>query len=324
MIKQRYSKFKYLAAAAWIALSSMLAIGCASTNKSEGGHNHDSSLLLLEKELSDIISRSDGTIGVAVITDQGDTIAINDSIHYPLMSVFKLHQALALAHQLDMDGISTDTIIHIERNELNPDTWSPMLKDHTEESFDMPLTKLMEYMLQQSDNNVSNLLFRRFLSVEATDTFIRKNLPVKEFCLSHTEAEMQTDHSLCQSNWSSPLACAILMDRIFTDSIVSETKQTEIKEFIFNTSTGTDRLKAAFTGESGIKLFHKTGSGYRDEGGRLMAHNDIGYVELPSGKRYSIAVLVTGFNGTEQEASNVIAEISKKVRDHIDIEKEHK
>ena len=44
--------------------------------------------------------------------------------------------------------------------------------------------------------------------------------------------------------------------------------------------------------------------------GILLAHNDVGYVTLPDGRAYALAVLVKDFDGSEAEASAVIAKVS--------------
>lgn len=58
---------------------------------------------------------------------------------------------------------------------------------------------------------------------------------------------------------------------------------------------------------------HKTGTGFELPDGRLMAVNDAGYVHLPDGRRYSIAVFIDN-SGYDLEASEaLIAEISRIV-----------
>ena len=49
------------------------------------------------QSLADELRREIGSdnIGVAVITSWGDTVVVNGERHYPLMSVFKFHQAVA-------------------------------------------------------------------------------------------------------------------------------------------------------------------------------------------------------------------------------------
>ena len=127
----------------------------------------------LAERLERIVAEYPGEIGVAVIFDSADTVAVNDVAKYPMVSVFKLHQAVALCADFDRRGVSPDTVLTIRRYELDPDTWSPMLREHTEKEFALPVRELMRYTLTQSDNNASNLMFRRLLGVGATDRFVR-------------------------------------------------------------------------------------------------------------------------------------------------------
>lgn len=48
----------------------------------------------LETQLKQAIKDKKAEIGIAVIIDGKDTVTVNNDIHYPLMSVFKFHQAL--------------------------------------------------------------------------------------------------------------------------------------------------------------------------------------------------------------------------------------
>lgn len=45
------------------------------------------------------------------------------------MSVFKFHQALAVADYLDRNGLTPDTEIFIPEEELVPDTYSPLRRN---------------------------------------------------------------------------------------------------------------------------------------------------------------------------------------------------
>lgn len=67
----------------------------------------------------------------------------------------------------------------------------------------------------------------------------------------------------------------------------------------------------------GVSFAHRTGSGYINSRGEVIAVNDGGYVLLPSGMGYSIAVLVKDFGGEPEEAEKVIAQISKAVYEFI-------
>lgn len=266
----------------------------------------------LEKELTVIADSAKGEVGIALIHD-GDTLTVNNDAIYPMMSVFKLHQAIALCRMFEENGTSLDTVMTLRRSELDPDTWSPMLKDHIGEEISLPMRRLLEYTLIESDNNASNEMFVRLMSPAACDSVIAGIIPRSSFEIRFNEAEMQADHSRAYSNRTSPLGAAILIDRLFTDTLVGKSYQDFIKSALLRCQTGPDKISAALSATEGITIGHKTGSGYRDEKGRLAASNDVAFITLPDGRHYALAVFVKDFEGTDAEAAATIARISAAV-----------
>lgn len=266
----------------------------------------------LKKELTAIADSAKGDVGIALIYD-GDTLTVNNDAIYPMMSVFKLHQAVALCRMFEENGTSLDSVMTLRRSELDPDTWSPMLKDHSDEEISLPMRRLLEYTLIESDNNASNEMFVRLMSPAACDSVIAGIIPRGSFEIRFNEAEMQDDHSRAYSNRTSPLGAAILIDRVFTDTLVGKDYQDFIKSALMRCQTGPDKISAALSETEGITIGHKTGSGYRDENGRLTASNDVAFVTLPDGRHYALAVFVKDFDGTDAEAAATIARISAAV-----------
>lgn len=266
----------------------------------------------LEKELTAIADSAKGDVGIALIYD-GDTLTVNNDAIYPMMSVFKLHQAVALCRMFEENGTSLDSVMTLRRSELDPDTWSPMLKDHTGEEISLPMRRLLEYTLIESDNNASNEMFVRLMSPAACDSVIAGIIPRGSFEIRFNEAEMQDDHSRAYSNRTSPLGAAILIDRLFTDTLVGKSYQDFIKSALLRCQTGPDKISAALSETEGITIGHKTGSGYRDENGRLTASNDVAFISLPDRRHYALAVFVKDFDDTDAEAAAIIARISAAV-----------
>lgn len=309
---------KFLKTSVWgkmmgiVCLMSMMAgWGCSSATASADRYSERNDSL--RSIIRGIADAAPGKVGVAVITPEGDTVTVNNGTRYQLMSVFKLHEALAVGHALDLKGTSVDTIISFPRSEMDPTTWSPMLKEHPEAQISLTVAELLRYILQVSDNNASNLLFDRIVSVTDCDSFIRKATGIEDFSIKYTERQMHRDNTLADGNNSTPLACAILMDKLFTDSIISPEKQKAIQGIVLDCQTGLDRIYVPLKDKTGVTLAHKTGSGFRNEQGQLMAHNDIGRITLPDGRTYSLAVMIKDFNGTEAAASAVMAQISAAV-----------
>ena len=50
----------------------------------------------LEGKIAGFLKGKKATVGVAVLTDKDETILHNNEVHYPLLSVFKFHVALAV------------------------------------------------------------------------------------------------------------------------------------------------------------------------------------------------------------------------------------
>ena len=65
------------------------------------------------------------------------------------------------------------------------------------------------------------------------------------------------------------------------------------------------------------KIMSGTGSGYVNDRGQVIAVNDVGYVSLPDGRGYAIAVLVRDYGGPQSDADSVIAAISAEVYDYV-------
>ena len=169
---------------------------------------------VISDSISKIASEYPGEIGVAVIINNQDTVTVNNKSIYPMMSVFKVHQALALCNDFDKKGISLDTLVKINREKLDPKTWSPMM-----------------------NNNASNIMFKNILNTAQTDSFIAKLIPRSSFQIAYTEEEMSADHDKAYSNYTSPLGAAILMNRLFTESLISNEKQNFIKNTLTECKT---------------------------------------------------------------------------------------
>ena len=168
----------------------------------------------LADSLQAIADSCPGEMGIALITDRGDTLTINNQAKYPMMSVFKLHQAIALCHTLRERGHTPDSIVTLNRSELNPDTWSPMLADHKEAEIRLPISTLLSYTLRQSDNNASNYMFAHLQSVAVADSLIATLIPRESFSMVFSEEDMWSNHSLCYRNFTSPLGAALLVERL--------------------------------------------------------------------------------------------------------------
>lgn len=279
-----------------------LISGCATNTK----YAH------LQKSLAEFTEDKDANIGIAIIIDGKDTIAVNGNKEFPMLSVYKFPIALALADDYCSTNRTFDYTIPILPEDLHPDTYSPMTEkilasnQLTSDTLKLSTRELLRYMLQQSDNNASDIVLK---SIGGANKVNFKDINVR-----NTEDEMHKDNSLCYANSATPLGMALLMDQF--DIGRKDSLSNEIKQLMETCATGTNRLAKPLTSINAV-LGHKTGTGFMLPDGRLMAINDAGYVHLPNGHRYSIAVFIenSGYDMIQSEA--LIAEISQIVFSNI-------
>ena len=269
----------------------------------------------LETQLKQAVKDKKAEIGIAVIIDGKDTVTVNNDTHYPLMSVFKFHQALALADYMGKKKQSLEILLPIKKSDLKPDTYSPLRDKYPQGGIEMSIADLLRYTLQQSDNNACDILFNYQGGPDAVNKYIH-SLGIRECAIVGTETAMHEDLNLCYENWTTPLAAAELVEIFRKKPLFPKV----YKDFIFQTmvecQTGQDRLVAPLLDKKVI-VGHKTGTGDLNAKGQQIGWNDIGFVLLPGGRTYSIAVFVKDSEENNQANSKIIADISRIVYEYV-------
>ena len=269
----------------------------------------------LRNEIIHSIDKYDAKVGVAVMINDTDTLTVNNSDKYPMMSVFKFHQALAVCHLLQMKGIPLDSVINISRKELRENTYSPLRDRFPEGNIRISLSELMEYTLQLSDNNACDILFNRILSTKETDRYIR-SLGIDNFSIEMDENDMHENLDNCYSNWTTPMAAVRLINLFLEGGAVSGEYYDFIKRTMTECTTGIGRLPYPLKNTAAV-IGHKTGTGDKNSDGRYIGINDIGFIDLPNGDRYLIAVFVKDSAENYETTEKIIAEISSIVYKNI-------
>ena len=257
----------------------------------------------------------DATVGVAVIINGKDTITVNNDIRYPMMSVFKFHQALAVCDYLQKNHISCDSVIHVSKYELKQNTYSPLRDENPDGNIDIALSKLLSYTLVFSDNNACDILFDRILNVKNTDSYIR-SLGINDFAIEMTEDYMHINLDNCYKNWSTPLSAAVLLEKFISGYTITGEYRSFIENTMMECSTGRSRLLKPLENKN-LRIGHKTGTGDKNRKGEFIGINDIGFVYLPDGGRYVISVFVKDSSESYDTTENIIAEISSIVYNSI-------
>ena len=270
---------------------------------------------VLQQQLAEATNDVDGTVGIALISDAGDTVTVNDEHHYPLMSVMKLHQAIYIAHYLHENGLDIDHTINVRENDLKPDTYSP-LRDSFPQGAAISVGQLLKYTLQLSDNNACDILFDISGGPKATDSYIRSCGGLHDFAITVTEDDMHRDTSLCHANYTTPLEAARLISKLCNGQFGDTPGLQFVKSTLAGCLTGTERIPKG-VGDTKATILHKTGTSDCDSHGKWTAINDVAHVTLPDGTSYSLAVFAKDSYGSYAEIEHAIARISAIVYAHM-------
>lgn len=259
-----------------------------------------------EEKVMSIINGKPAKVGVAWIAD-GKAHTVNNADSYPLMSVFKLHGAVAALRRMERSGTPTDTLIAVKAGEMLENTYSPMLKRYSEQGFTIRFDSLLHYSVAQSDNNACDIIIRLAGGIEAVNAEMRA-IGLTNYALTETEATMHADPMRSYNNRSTPLSVAVLFKKLYEDDILGGHYASLLKDILLSTSTGSDKIKAALA--PGMALAHKTGTGFTLADGTMTADNDAGAVILPDGRKIYIAVLIKDSKAGPKANAKLTAEVA--------------
>lgn len=266
----------------------------------------------IEAALEAYVADKDARIGIAVVIDGKDTVSVNGDRYFPMLSVYKFPQALAVADYCMKIGLALTDSIDVASDELKSDTWSPMRDRYGVGDIRLPLSELLGYSLQSSDNNACDILFRLIGGPRVADSFM-KECGYDYIEIVSTEDEMHQDTGMCYRNRATPLDMARLFDGFYRLGMCKTGPVSEAAgEMMMSCDTGRGRLQAPLVNTE-ARIGHKTGTGDRNADGRLIGVNDAGYIFLSDGRGYSIAVFVSDSAYGIPETERIIADVSEIV-----------
>ncbi len=266
---------------------------------------------VLRDSLERYVTDADAKIGIAIVVNGKDTVVVNGSKSYPMLSVYKFPQALAVADYCDRHDIEFADSISISKSEIKTDTYSPLREKYGCRDMCLSIGELLMYSLQLSDNNACDILFRLVGGPLVVDAYLSK-LGVGGISVISTEDEMHADTQLCYENSATPIAMAALLEKFDTELQHSSKNMAAVARLLESCSTGLDRL-AAWLPDDAI-FGHKTGTGDVNGEGRIIAVNDVGYLHTADGQRYIIVVFVSDSAYDMQGTSAIIAKVANYLR----------
>lgn len=261
------------------------------------------------QKINKIIRSVDGAVGVAVMhSDKMDTLTVNGHSRFPMQSVYKFPLGLAVLHKVDKGEFSLQQKIHIGKDELHPNTWSPLAKKYPQGNVDVALEEILQYTVSESDNNGCDILFRMIGGPAKVQEYIRQ-LGINDMSILNTEEEMSKGWDIQFDNWSTPVAMMRLLEMFHKKNILTSSSGEIMQKWLVGTPTGPRRIKGLLPAE--IIVAHKTGTGGQNDPGVIPALNDVGVVTLPDGTHFIIAVFISNSVETPGKLEQTIAEISR-------------
>jgi beta-lactamase class A len=267
----------------------------------------------LRQKLNQIIAAKNATVGISIkgIEDK-DTLSINGNLEAPMMSVFKFHIALTVLNQVDKGKLSLNETIFIKKEDLLPDTWSPMRDDYPNGNMYLTLDQLLRYTVSHSDNNGCDILLNRIGGTDPVQKFIN-NQGIKDFTIKVNEQQMSNWDNL-YLNTTTPLATTQLLEMFYEGKILKKETTKYLYQIMVETSRGITWMKAGFP--ENTELAHRTGMSGTNENNLRVAMNDVGIVKLPNGKHVILSIYLKNITEEKEETEKIIKDIAKATWDY--------
>jgi beta-lactamase class A len=285
-----------------------------------------------------------GTLAFGVMTLDTPAVWSSDpTFRAPMQSVFKAPLAAAALAEVDAGRLTLNETIRIGPEDLSPPPSRLNSAFHFGgAALEIPAADLISLAVRESDNTAADSIMRRIGGPGAVTGWLRAK-DIKDMRVDRYERELQPDVRGLPSfraawkdeaAWSAarqdiPAArreeamAAYLADprdtttaqaalgflnQLAAGALLSKTSTGFLLRLMTGAPTGPGRLRAGLPPDA--VLAHKTGSSGTDLG-LTPATNDIGLVTLADGRRFAIAVLLTGSTATESERDALIADSAR-------------
>lgn len=259
----------------------------------------------LTQEIEKAIQGKRALVGIA-ITHGDKTFTVANDNKYPIMSVFKFHIAVTALKKMETENIPLDKMVYIEQEQILKNTYSPLRDKYPDQRIHISYRDIIAYTITYSDNNTCDWLIEFVGGIDVVNSYI-KSIGIKELNFTETENDMHIDIMKCYNNWSTPLAIAQLLKKIYTENILLEEHFAFLETAMLNCASGKDKLKAGLP--HNIKIGHKTGHSDRTADGVQICDADAGVIYLPCGEKCYIVVLIKDSRESDSDNAKIMADI---------------
>lgn len=246
-------------------------------------------------------------LGVCFLdTGSGEVSGNRMEEHFALCSTFKLALVAAYLREADHGRIDLDEIVAYSEADLLP--WAPVTRKNLAKG-GLSIAALAQAAQEMSDGAAANLLVRRLGGPFAVTAKIRE-MGDTVTRLDRYEPDLGLVLSADLRDTTSPSAMAKLVRHVTTGDILQPSSQERLLQWMRNTNTGPNRLRAGLPRE--WRTGNKTGTGRVE--GTTNKCNDIAITFPPGRAPVIIAAYFDSGEYTEQtEAKHeaVLAEVGR-------------
>ncbi|HIF5879844.1 class A beta-lactamase [Vibrio parahaemolyticus] len=293
----------------------------------------------VSQKLETVSQRLVGRIGIAAQEiGSGERVTVNGDETFVMASTYKVAIAVALLDRVDKGELKLSDLIDISQDMMVAGD-NAIAQNFVHPGIKLSVANLIEPMITESDNTATDICLKlaggpeavtkKLRSIGITDQRVDRyvteilrdfyGLPDKAYTSVLAEA-IAKDPTLAAKqsvrnlkfeqedlrDQSSPNAMLELLLAIDSGKALSETSSEFLLNVMSRTRTGSGRLKGLLP--KGTPVAHKTGT----IGG---VANDVGFVTLPDGRRFAIAVYTKSSTTSDADRDRAIAEVSRTLYD---------
>jgi len=255
-----------------------------------------------------------GEVGIAVLNAATKKeYLVNATKPFPMQSVCKMPLSIAVLRLADQGKLSVTDKIIVKKSDLVP-LHSPIKNAIKGKQSDFTIRELMTRAVCDSDNTACDILIAKVGGAKAV-TQILKDAGIESVRIDRPEAVLQPESSdikkflVDERDTSTPNGMVALLQKLYSENLLSKESRAMVLEDMFNCKTGTNRLHAGLPPK--WKLAHKTGTG-RDIKGQNTATNDVGIIVGPKNQLYFVAVFIKGSRAPIEVREALMAKVAAK------------
>jgi beta-lactamase class A len=269
----------------------------------------------LAQALATAAAPEDGVVGAAVIhIPSGRAAAVHGDDRFLMASVYKVPIALALLDASDSGKLALGEAITITRDDVAPGMQPPLAGAFTGAPLALPLARLLELMVGNSDNTATDAILRRL----GGPTTVAAYLARTGHAAIHVDRDTRTLYAppgpqppprgSDLRDTTTPLAMARLLAALANGQLGTPAARTRLLAIMTASQTQAQRLRGKLP--PGTPVAHKSGTAQN------LATNAVGIVTLPPPHgQLAVAVFVTGSRRSTDQQGETIAAITRAAYD---------